>query len=323
MSPEAALAPAGRRGLSRLAEDVVPVLYQHRLMTTRQLHHLLQPHVTTPVYLRRELARLRALGLADFTLRNRGGGQGEHAWYCTAAGADVAEAGGEVTVRVFRMTEQAAASQLQEHTLAVNDTGLAFVRAARIAGHGCGPLDWEPELSHRYRDGESRTGDDAFLIPDAVLRYDHRGPGGRATFLTLFLEIDRATMSPVRLLDKLRAYGRYQSYIPAATGRPGARPASTTEAWKSRYGVFPPVLFVFAAGARGSARALVRRTADVRALAAGDGRLRRVAGRLRAGVTTLEQLQGPGPWAPVVVPVFGEDPAPVDVLTWARHADGA
>jgi hypothetical protein len=269
-------------------------------MTTGQLHRLLQPHVRLPTYLRRQLAELRERGLADSVLRNRGGGQGEHAWYCTPAGADVVEAASELPARPYRMTEQNASSQLQEHTIAVNETGIAFVEAARTASHACGPLDWIPEVAHRYRDGEARSDDDASLTPDAVLTYVHRD-GPRATALTYFLEIDRATMSPAQLTDKLRAYARYQSYIPASVpGRP--RPDAGGEAWRSRYATFPMVLFVLTGA---SADTMARRAADVRALAATDGRLRRAASRLPAGITTLALLQKPGPWAPVITPVFG------------------
>ncbi|SEG85718.1 Replication-relaxation [Actinacidiphila yanglinensis] len=309
------MAEQPRRGLTMLGEQLLPVLYQHRLMTTRQLQQLLQPHTTYPVYLRRQLARLRGLGLVDSTLRNRGGGRGELAWYCTPAGTQLVEAAGEVTVRAYRMTPEAAASQLQEHTIAVNDTGLAFVDAARAAGHECGPLDWEPELAHRLRDGGSRVGDEAFLIPDAVLRYTHRGTA-RQTLMTFFIELDRATMNPGRLAAKLRAYARYQTYIPAPP--PGrARPTAEagTEAWRSRYTAFPAVLFVLTGA---TPTALARRTADLRALAGADVRLRRAAHRLSAGVTTLQQLQKAGPWAHVVVPVFGPDHAPRNALAYTE-----
>lgn len=69
---------------------------------------------------------------------------------------------------------------------------------------------------------------------------------------------------------------------------------------------------------RGAPAALVRRAADLRALAAADPRLRRAAGRLRAGVTTLQQLQDHGLWAAVVVPVFGDDPKPVHTLSFTH-----
>ncbi|MEU3464613.1 replication-relaxation family protein [Streptomyces sp. NPDC006733] len=310
--------PAGMlrtHGLPQLAEQLLPVLYQHRLMTTSQLQQLLQPHTTYPVYLRRQLNLLRNLQLAGATVRRRGG-QGELAWYCTSAGADLVEAAGEVRPRAYRMTEQSAASQLQEHTLAINATGLAFVQAARRAGHECGPLDWEPELAHRLRDGDSRTGDEAFLVPDAVLSYIHRHRNTR-TICSYFLEIDRATMTPDRLADKLRAYARYQSYHPTPTtgrSRTGAASAGSGAAWQDRYPAFPRVLFVLTGAPTAT---LHRRTADLRALAAADTRLRRAAARLPAGVTTLHQLQTAGPWEPIITPVFGDDATPTNAMLHA------
>lgn len=302
-------------GLTALAEQLLPVLYRHRLMTTGQLHRLLQPHVVHPTYLRRQLTRLRERGLVDAVVRNRGGGQGQQAWYCTPAGADVVEAARELTARPYRMTEHNASSQLQEHTLAVNDTGIAFVEAARAAGHDCGPLDWEPEVAHRFRDGEARADDDAFLTPDAVLSYVQRN-GPRATAITYFLEIDRATEGPAQLADKLRAYARYQTYIPTAPVASRARPDAGGEAWRGRYATFPLVLFVLTGATEA---AMMRRAADVRALAAADSRLRRAAHRLPAGITTLRQLQKPGPWEPVVIPVFGNNATPTDALSYAQN----
>ncbi|MBY8889228.1 replication-relaxation family protein [Streptomyces sp. PTM05] len=301
--------PAGlqphEHGLPRLAQDALPVLYQHRLLTTRQLHRLLQPQANHAVYLRRQLSRLRERGLAAATVRHRGG-QGELVWYCTPTGSEIVEAAGEVTPRAYRMTEAAAANQLQEHTLAVNDTGISFVEAARRYGHDCGPLDWHPERAHRFRDG---TGDDAFLIPDAVLSYVH-DTDGRRRMLTYFLEIDRATESPLKLAAKVRAYARYLDYIPLPP--PGRRPAGrgTGEAWRERYPAFPRLLFVLTGA---PAATLARRTADLRALADADPRLRRAADRLLAGIVTLEQLQDRGPWVPVITPVFGPGD-PTDAL---------
>lgn len=292
-------------GLSRLAQEVLPVLYQHRLVSTSQLHELLQPHAQDARYLRRELGVLRREGMVGSVAR-RSSGQGELLSYVTALGAEVVEAGGEVTRRAFRMSEQAAAGQLQEHTLAVNDVGLAFVRTARREGHECGPLDWEAELTHRVRDGEDRLADRAFVIPDAVLRYTHVA-GRQRSLHTLFLEVDRATEHVSVLAAKLNAYARYQSYVPAPAPASRKRPrpaASTREAWRDRYAHFPRVLVVLS-GAKSDA-ALQRRAADLRALAAADTRLGRAAGHLQAGVTTLHRLQEQGPFAPVVTPVFGE-----------------
>ncbi|MFZ3562867.1 replication-relaxation family protein [Streptomyces sp. BH097] len=293
------------RGLSRLAQDLLPVLYQHRLVATGQLHRLFTPHADRPVYLRQQLNLLRADGLIDATTRRTTRrGRAEHLWYVTAQGADAVAHDPTITHRGYRITPQTAASQLQEHTLTVVDTGVAFVDWARRLGHECSPLDWEPEVAHRIRDGETRGADDAFMIPDAVLRYTHTSESGRRRMLSFFIEVDRATMQTTRLAAKLAAYARYQTYTPASGGIRGRR--STREAWRDHYPAFPRLLIVLTGA---SDRVLANRVQDLRALAAADPRV----GQLAAGATTLQLLQERGPFAPVMTPLSGEG-TPTDVF---------
>ncbi|MEV8457580.1 replication-relaxation family protein [Streptomyces sp. NPDC052095] len=209
---------------------------------------------------------------------------------------------------------KAAASQLQEHTLAVVGSGIAFTEWASRLGDECGALDWEPELAHRVREGDSRLGDDAFLVPDAVLRYT-RTAGDRRQLLTFFLEIDRSTMQVARLGQKLDTYARYASYVPQPLGR--RRPVSTREAWRERYPVFPSLLIILSGA---SEHVLRRRTEDLRALASANPRVAE-AGRLRVGVTTAELLDSYGPFAPIVMPVLG-DAERTDVLLAAHSEPG-
>lgn len=286
-------------GLSRLAQRMLPVLYQHRLLSTRQLHGLLQPHAT-PVYLRRQLGVLRERGLAASTVR-RTAGQSELLSYLTPAGYDQVDASGEVQPRAHRMNPARAASQLQEHTLATIDTGSAFVTWARRLGDECGPLDWQPEVAHRLRDGRDRPGDRAALITDAVLRYVHTD-GDQRALLDVFLEVDRATEPVATLAAKLRQYARYRTYVPAPRDR--SRPASTAgaEAWRERYPAWPLLLLVLTGK---SGPALERRIADLRALVAAEPRQTRAVEMLGAGATTLAQLTAYGPAAPIVTPLAG------------------
>ncbi|MCB5910390.1 replication-relaxation family protein [Streptomyces pinistramenti] len=313
------------RGLSTLGQEVLPVLYRHRLLTAGQLTQLLRPAATSTRYLRRQLEVLHARGLVDASVR-RSSRAGELLWYVTATGCEVVEGGGELTPRAYRMTEDAAASPLQEHTLAVNTMGIAFVEHARRLGDECGPLDWDPELAHRVRDGDSRLGDEAFLVPDAVLRYVHTTDGGgerQRMLLTFFCEIDRATMSIARLAAKLHAYARYARYIPQPPpGRSRSKTAGggyRREAWRARYPSFPRVLLVLDGASAGQ---LAKRADDLRALASADARLQPAAADLKAGVTTLDQLQRHGPFAPIVMPVLG-DAEPTDVLLRAPAATAA
>lgn len=301
-------------GLSRFGQQLLPLLYQHRLIATGQLHRLLTPHTRRPVYLLRQLGYLRAMGLAESTDRRTGRmGRCEQLWYITPLGCEIVEASDEVTARSYRISPRAAASQLQEHTLAVVDTGIAFAEWAYRLGDECGPLDWEPELAHRVRDGDSRLGDDAFLVPDAVLRYTRTTRDGRRQLLTFFLEIDRSTMQVARLGRKLGTYARYASYTPQPSGR--RQQASTREAWRERYPAFPRLLIVLSGAPE---RVLQRRTEDLRALASANPRIAH-GSQLRAGITTAELLDRHGPFAPIVTPVLG-DADPTDVLL-APHAE--
>ncbi|MCX4399947.1 replication-relaxation family protein (plasmid) [Streptomyces sp. NBC_00053] len=290
-------------GLSRLAQDLLPALYQHRLVATSQLHRLFTPHARRPVYLRQQLATLRADGLVDATTRRTSRlGRAELLWYITARGADAVAQDPTIPRRGYRISPQTAASQLQEHTLTVVDTGVAFVDWARRLGDECSPLDWEPEVAHRIRDGESRGADEAFMIPDAVLRYTHATAEGRRRMLSFFIEVDRATMQTTRLAAKLAAYARYQHYVPNG----GRRSRSVREAWRDRYPAFPRLLIVLTGA---SDRVLANRIQDLRALAAADPHV----SQLTAGVTTLQLLQELGPFAPVMTPLSG-DTTPTDVF---------
>ncbi|MEU8883903.1 replication-relaxation family protein [Streptomyces hydrogenans] len=303
-----ALSPAP--SLPRLGQQLLPVLYQHRLVATGQLHRMLTPHTRRPVYLRRVLQEMRGLGLVECTGRRAERlGAPEHLWFVTPRGAEIVETSRQVTTRAYRINPETAASQLQEHTLAVVESGLALSSWAHTLGDECGPLDWEPELVHRVRDGENRIGDDALLIPDAVLRYTRNTPTGRR-LLTYFLEIDRATMQVGRLGRKLTSYARYATYVPAPP--PGQR--STTrvtgrEAWRDRYPAVPRLLIVLTGA---SEAVLQRRTEDLRALAEADPRVRRTP-QLATGITTLDKLRDCGPFAPIVTPLLG-DSTPTDIL---------
>ncbi|MER6074647.1 replication-relaxation family protein [Streptomyces sp. NPDC001817] len=296
-------------GLTRLAQELLPVLYQHRLLTAEQLTRLLRPSATTSRYVRRQLQQLKTHGLADATCRrNRAG---ELLWYITPLGADTVEAGRELPPRAYRITDQAAASTLQEHTLAINDTALAFVEHARRRGDECGPLSWDMEVAHRVRDGNTRSADEAWLTPDAVLHYTHTTDSGERMLLDFFLEVDRATMNVARLAAKLHAYARYATYIPQPA--PGTRHHAgglVQEAWRERYRAFPRLLLVLTGA---PSHTLATRALDLRALAAADPRLQRAAAQLRAGITSLELLTRHGPFADIVTPLLGPD-TPTTVL---------
>ncbi|MFD9517919.1 replication-relaxation family protein [Streptomyces sp. NPDC059979] len=292
---------AAPTGLGQIAQQAAQVLYQHRLVSTRQLHELITPHHTRTEYLRRQLHTLREAGMACAVGR-RSNGQSELLWWLTEKGAQAVESVGLLPQRPYRMSPEAAMGPLQEHTLATVETGIAFVDHARQVGHECGPLDWSPETAHYYRD-DSRPGEDLSLVPDAVLNYVHTDAKARQrTLLTFFIEVDRTQMTIARLAQKLHAYAAYHTFTPqASAGRGNRAPRrNQTAAWHSRYPAFPRLLLILTGA---SEERLARRIADLRSLASNDPALTTTP--LRVGVTTLDQLREHGPFKPIFTPALG------------------
>lgn len=307
--PENPNAPlAAPASLTRLQAGALTCLYQHRLLSGRQLGRLLTPHTASTAYLRRQLWSLERLGLIDHV--NAPTRAHSKLWFVTAAGAECVEAAGEVPVRGYRMSAEIARGLLQQHTLAVNETGLCFVEAARAHGHECGPLDWVPERAHRMRDGSGRRADHEYLIADAVLNYVVRPGDGRRIQTCMFLELDRCTMTVARLSAKLAGYARYYEYVPGTDTPGGDATPGTLPAWRYSYPRFPTILIVFTGA---GAQAISARIADLRALAAEDPRLRRLAGELKIGATALEQLRDRGPFEPIFTPILGGDTTLIDM----------
>ncbi|MEU8763445.1 replication-relaxation family protein [Streptomyces sp. NPDC048659] len=315
-----------RASFHSIGTRVLHVLYQHRVMSTDQLQRLLLPAASAS-YLRRQLRGLLAAGLVQriwASHQPQAAGQGErktrrptkppYLWFLTEEGAQSVEDGGELQPRPYRITPEAVAGARQLHTLAVNETGIAFVRHAARLGHECGPLDWTPEVAHRIRDGQRRFEDD-HVISDAVLSYVHVRRGQRA-MMTLFLELDRATMTAARLAAKIAAYGRMHEYVPQHPDRARRSAASTRPAWQYTYPVFPRLLVVLDGRPSPTlASRLAARTEDLYTLTRADPRLSRLAGRLSIGVTTLQLLQERGPFEPIFTPLLRGTPEQRPPLT--------
>ncbi|MFD8947748.1 replication-relaxation family protein [Streptomyces xanthophaeus] len=329
-SLEAAAAPAPTRSFHAIGSEVLELLYQHRVLSTQQLHVLLTPpekRQARPVYLRRQLGELHQAGLVD-RLRAQGpGGRGRvqsqpFLWFLTEAGAESVEEAGELPARPYRVSPESVAGARQAHTLGVNEVGLAFVEWARRLGHECGPLDWTPEVANRIRDGQRRFEDD-HVISDSVLNYVHVERGGRRTMLSFFVEFDRATMTSARLAAKLQSYGRLYEYVPQSADRARRTPNATRPAWMYNYPVFPRVLVVLDAAPPKAGepdrrpQRLAARTEDLYTRASADVRLSRLKGDIHIGVTTLQQLQEQGPLAPIFTPLLSGTqaarPAPTDL----------
>lgn len=273
------------RHVARLGETAVTILesvYQHRLLSTAQLHALHTPSAS-PRWTRKLLGRLRETGLIAVTRAPGGLGL----WYMTARGADAVELlGGRAEQRRKLLRAEQAAGPLQSHTLAVNDVGLAFVKAARAHEHECGPFAWRHEIAHPIGPAPGRRRPEQ-LIADAILTYQLAEPDGPPSYHYRFIELDRATIAVEHLADKLARYARLKTYV---------LPRATQPAWRSRYPVFPHLLLVL--DGRLDRDALERRRRNVLALARAHPALREPA-RIGIAICLLADLTRRGPFAPI------------------------
>jgi hypothetical protein len=300
MSRRAAVPP---RRLGRASVEVLQSLHQHRLLTTRQVHRLHAPGASRR-WTQELLHRLASAGLAGMAREARGGG----AWHLTAAGLDAAET---IPVRAEErrklVTPAQAAGPLQQHTLEVNEVGLAFVEAARSRGDDFGPFAWRHEISHRLSAPGARARGEN-LIADALLVYQ-QGSGGRGTtFHYRLLELDRATMSAAQLASRLARYGRLHR-VPGIAEDPVEEPGL---AWERTYPVFPAVIVALSGAGR---EALGRRRETVLALLAEEPDLQGVP-EVEISACLLEDLVGHGPFAPI----FRRRGDPVADVDWVGES---
>jgi hypothetical protein len=263
---------AGRS--SKAEEAVLAALAAHRLLTARQLGLLLTPHAGRR-WPQKVMARLVGSGLVGFV---RVGGA-RRVYYLTADGAR--SVGAQPTASGAAL----AAGPLRAHTLAVNDTGLAFVQAARARGDEFGPEAWRHEVAHSI--GQPAPGRRSELvIADAVLTYlQHLKDGGLA-FHYRFLELDRATQPTTDLAAKLSRYARLFTYTTNKHKEP---------LWRLTYPVFPEVLVVLTGA---PPAALARRSQTVMALCQADRRLTATP-QVAIAIVLLDDLLERGPWAPI------------------------
>ncbi|EHN10908.1 hypothetical protein PAI11_22180 [Patulibacter medicamentivorans] len=274
-------------------------MYQHRLLSTAQVHELHTPD-TSLRWCQRLLFDTEQAGLTE-SVRRPGG---EKLHFLTARGADAVEtipSRGELRRKLVRREQ--AAGPLQQHTLAVNDVGLAFVRNARRHDDDCPPLAWRHEIAHPIGGGAQR-GKGELLIADAVLTYT-TVTAGRVTVDYRFIELDRGTMATDALAQKLVRYSRLLDYR-GAKAAPGEQPL-----WRRHFPVFPHVLVVLAHRPRGQLRRRGHRALALARSFEGD----RLAGLVSCCL--LEDLLADGPEAPIFTPI--EDPG--SQRAWVRPRD--
>lgn len=268
-----------------IAEAVMEGLYQHRLLTAAQIHVL-----HTPDRLRRRtramLSELVQRGLVAAVPDVTGGRR--KIFYLTPAGTEAVESAPTAERRRKLIEPEQACGPLQRHTLAVNDVGIAFVRAARARDDEFGPLSWHHEIAHPIGAPPGRKrGED--LIADALLTYQQDDDERIRVFYRL-LELDRATMPAPRLAAKLARYARLYHHTIAT--KPGVPPVRF---WETRYPVFPTVALVLDGD---TPERLTRRRYAVLALCADDRDLRRTP-QVDIAACLLDDLRTDGPFAPI------------------------
>jgi hypothetical protein len=297
-------------GLPGAAVAIMESLYQHRLLTTEQLRVLHTPDATAG-WTRRVLRSLSGRGLVD---RVRGPAT-RSLWYLTEPGADTIEAAGTLAEPRRRLTTSAqAAGPLRAHTLAVNEVGIAFVRAAREREDECGSGSWRHEIAHPISRTWGRRPAE-LVVADALLTYLQIGADGGLILHQRFIELDRGTARPAeQLASKIARYTRLREYTGAPidrqdrAGRTGASPARAPERplWRNHYRSFPHLLIVLADQSRERTRTRIQRTLALHGSdpTLGAGETRACEGRaatVPVSFVALEDLTKHGPFAPVFI----------------------
>ncbi len=264
--------------------QIVESLNQHRLLTTVQVHTLHAPQ-TSRRYVQRMLDRLHDSGLVAVARGRRG----LRVWHLTEQGVDAAETiPGRAEPRRKVILPGQAAGPLQQHTLGVNDIGIAFVNAARQRGDHCDAWAWRHEIAHSLGPPPGRRTPEQ-LIADAVLTYELGEADGSTSVVYRFVEYDRATRSTVDLANRLGRYARlHRRDIPADD------PADPQQLlWTRLYPVFPGVLVVLAGR---SADWLEQRRDTVLALCRQNPDLQR-SPEVEITLCLLDDLRQRGPFA--------------------------
>lgn len=277
--------------LPAVAVRVLESLHQHRVLTARQVHALHTPAASLR-WAQQILTQLHRRGLTEYAH----GPRGLALWFLTEQGADTIQSAGTLAEPRRRLTTPAqAAGPLRAHTLAVNDTGIAFVKAARERhGDSCGALSWRHEIAHPYTAGRGRSGTH-LVIADALLSYLQAAPDESLILHQRFIELDRGTIPPDQLAAKLARYAQLKHYSPAN---------DTPEAlWRAYYRTFPPVLVVLADQTPAAARRRVQKTIALYRSDPSQGRY----GTVPTSFTTLAELTARGPCAPIFIPAEQPD----------------
>lgn len=265
---------------------IARLLYHHRLLSTQQLYEVVTPGRDRS-FISQLLRPLKLRGIISFVhVRQAGAAK---VWYLTAEGAAAVSRDNKCGEdRPYPITAGTAAGFLQAHTLAVNDVGISFFRAAQRRGHECGPFAWRHEISHQLE----KNANGRYVQADALLRY----VTSQAAF-SFFIELDRSSTPIEELVAKLRRYATFYSYGPAQ----GSLLSSGVFGWRRDYVVFPSVLVVFKDGQRAvSQDGVQRRMRIVQRIAEADPQISAALDQgMHVGFTEFSVLEGKGPLAPI------------------------
>jgi Replication-relaxation len=280
--------------LPAVGVEVLESLHQHRLLTARQVHVLHMP-ANSVRWTRHVLAGLGERGLSERVT----GPRGTALWFLTKRGAETIHAAGTLAEPRLRIATPAEASgPLRRHTLAVNDTGIAFVKAARERSEDdCGPLSWRHEIAHPIAPASRRQAQ--LVIADALLSYLQAAPDESLILHQRFIELDRGTIPPEQLAGKLARYAKLRHYRP----KPAPQGSPDGPLWRTYYRVFPAVLIVLADQTPTAARRRIQRVIALHRSDPSQGRY----GTVPASFVTLADLAARGPFAAIFIPAEQPD----------------
>ena len=272
--------------------EIAASLAQHRVLSTPQLGAIHFPGRSSR-WVQMVMARLHEAGFVAYVPSLGAPGTPRRLWYATERGARVGLEAGLLASMPRLLDAEAAAGPLQRHTLAVNESAIAFLRAARDRGDEFGPLSWQHEVPHRL--GQGRRAGTVFA--DAVLTYV-RLTEAEVVVEQRFLELDRATLSVDRLAAELARYAHLQG----AAGKRGE------PLWRARYPSFPPVLCVLT----GASPAALQRRRDTAVALLQSSLYFADAPELSIRFCLAEDLAERGPFAPI----FTDTGNPEQPVSW-------
>jgi hypothetical protein len=269
------------RFLPPVAAEILQGLCQHRLLSTRQIHALYMPSVSLR-YTQRILTELYQAELTDRTHASHGAAL----WSPTTDGRAIARyTNPHQPPRRHHGAPRPPASLTRTHTLAVNETGIAFVKAARARHDECHALSWHDVTHPIPPTRDSRN--DHLLITAALLTYIEIREGVAVPHQR-FIELDCGTLGAERLAEKLGAYKLLHDDARQTTGQ-------LRTGWRSRYRTFPWVLVVLAAQPPATAQCRIR---TLTALWHTDLATQHLP-PIPMHFVTIEQITRHGPYAPI------------------------